>query len=72
MTGRPAPEPSTCQACGHWIRWVFDNDDEPYGWWIGGPHDGEVCGGTEDGWHRPMGATADNGWPRATLEAQGS
>lgn len=56
---------STCQHCDYSpIEWQWDEDDDgvstEFGWWIGGIWDTEVCAGTDDGWHRPLGATEDN------------
>lgn len=74
---RPIIAPSSCQHCGRKIEWFYDYDEddpetpageEQTGWWVITGTDQNVCGGTEDGWHRPIGATDDNGWPETAGE----
>lgn len=57
---------STCQHCKREIEWWYDDPsdlDVTYGWWVDTYGQMEACLATDDGWHRPLGAVYDNGWP---------
>lgn len=59
---------SVCQHCTRPIVWRYDQQpdgtlSDEHGFWCDRQGATEVCFGTEYGWHRPLGATEDNGWP---------